>query len=119
MLEAEGYNKPADRLILVGYSQGAMRAIQLAENIKPTKVHLLATMVPASNWSVPPNVARVINHTVRNGIFWSGPVYPQDSKVTAVRNIEHFSLFGITHATIQGLPDVHRSIIEGVHEALK
>jgi hypothetical protein len=110
---------PEDRLMLGGYSQGAMRAIQLAKNIYPTKVNLLATLVPASNWQVPSNVARTINHTVNNGIFWSGPLYAEDAgHQHTIQNIGHFSILGITHVTIQGLPAVHRSIIQAAKETM-
>lgn len=103
-------------LIVIGYSLGAVRAIDLCNALaaEQAEVDLLCTIVPTRkelSW----NVKRAINHTVPGGWaanWWSDDISYANPKFANRLEAHHYAgLFGASHYVIQGYPAVVRSII--------
>jgi len=100
------------KIMLGGYSLGAMTAIEVAKLLQGLSVNvdLLATIVPAYG-VVPGNVKEAVNHTIYGGRFFIWPSDRLDSfsgAATALTNIHYRDK---NHVTIQSDDRVHTDIV--------
>jgi hypothetical protein len=116
------FANPDARIIIGGYSLGAMRACDLCNILaRPehqTVVDLLITLVPPPR-TISWNVRRALNHTVKGGAWWSDYLSAANpNEQDRITNVNHFSVLSITHYTIQALPSVHSSIHKAIEEVV-
>ena len=87
-------------LVLVGHSQGAINAIEIARALESHKipVDLLVTLVPSMQNGVPANVLRALNFYQNPG--WGAPLRADGDFRGKLSNIDLASDLTVTHITI-------------------
>jgi len=120
-------HRPAEPLVLIGFSYGADNAIALSRKLGTAgvPVPLLITIDPLTPPDVPPNVAICRNFYRTNGgldvfpFFRGVPLKADKTDATKLDNIrlqDHPDLDspGLGHRTIAASPKVHRAIVDRV-----
>ena len=98
-------------LVLVGHSQGAINAIEIARALKAHKipVDLLVTLVPSGQNPVPVNVVRALNFYQNPG--WGSPLRVDRDFRGTLSNIDLASSLTITHITIDKSAKVQAEVV--------
>ena len=98
-------------LVLVGHSQGAINAIEIARALKAHKipVDLLVTLVPSGQNPVPVNVVQALNFYQNPG--WGSPLSADRDFRGKLSNIDLASSLTITHITIDKTAKVQAEIV--------
>ena len=101
-------------LVLVGHSQGAINAIEIARALESHKisVDLLVTLVPSMQNGVPANVLRALNFYQNPG--WGAPLSPDRDFRGELSNIDLASELTVTHITIDKTAKVQAEILRAV-----
>jgi surfactin synthase thioesterase subunit len=98
-------------LVLVGHSQGAINAIEIARALEPHKIQvdLLVTLVPSMQNPVPVNVVRALNFYQYPG--WGTPLSTDRDFRGKLSNIDLASYLTVTHITIDKDARVQAEIV--------
>ena len=98
-------------LVLVGHSQGAINAIEIARALKAHKipVDLLVTLVPSGQNPVPVNVVQALNFYQNPG--WGSPLSADRDFRGKLSNIDLASDLTVTHITIDKNAKVQAEIV--------
>jgi surfactin synthase thioesterase subunit len=98
-------------LVLVGHSQGAINAIEIARGLKAHKipVDLLVTLVPSMQNPVPANVVQALNFYQNPG--WGSPLRADRDFRGKLSNIDLSSSLTVTHITIDKTAKVQAEIV--------
>jgi hypothetical protein len=98
-------------LVLVGHSQGAINAIEIARALESHKIQvdLLVTLVPSMQNPVPANVVRALNFYQNPG--WGGPLVAGRDFRGQLSNIDLASSLTVTHITIDKNAKVQAEIV--------
>ena len=101
-------------LVLVGHSQGAINAIEIARALESHKipVDLLVTLVPSMQNGVPANVVRALNFYQNPG--WGAPLSADRDFRGKLSNIDLASELTVTHITIDKNAKVQAEIVRAV-----
>ena len=104
----------AGRLALVGHSQGANNAIEMARELETHKipVDLLITLAPFLQDPVPRNVVRALNYYQSPG--WGTPLTADPGFAGELLNIDIGSDLGTFHITIDKSPQVQAKVIDAI-----
>lgn len=99
------------RLVLVGHSQGANNAIDMARELEKhdIAVDLLVTLVPFLQDPIPSNVVRAVNYYQSPG--WGMPLTADDGFSGDLANIDVSSDLGIFHITIDKSSKVQAEVV--------
>ncbi len=102
------------RLVLVGHSQGANNAIEMARELKAhgIQVDLLVTLVPFLQDPVPSNVVRALNYYQAPG--WGTPLTADPDFKGELSNIDVGSQWTTFHITIDKSPEVQAAIVREI-----
>ena len=98
-------------LVLVGHSQGAINAIEIARALETHKIQvdLLVTLVPSMQNPVPVNVVRALNFYQNPG--WGAPLSADHDFRGKLSNIDLASYLTVTHITIDKDAKVQAEIV--------
>ncbi len=98
-------------LVLVGHSQGAINAIEIARALGTHKIQvdLLVTLVPSMQNPVPVNVVRALNFYQNPG--WGAPLSADRDFRGKLSNIDLASYLTVTHITIDKNARVQAEIV--------
>jgi len=101
-------------LVLVGHSQGAINAIEIARALESHKipVDLLVTLVPSMQNGVPANVLHAMNFYQNPG--WGAPLSADRDFRGKLSNIDLASELTVTHITIDKNAKVQAEIVRAV-----
>jgi len=104
------------RLVLVGHSQGANNAIDMARELAKhdIAVDLLITLVPFMQDPVPANVVRAINYFQAPG--WGSPLTAEPGFKGEISNINIAQDWEILHITIDKSAKVQAAVVAAVAE---
>jgi|SRR5690242_19525749 len=102
------------RLVLVGHSQGALNAIEMARELKAhdIPVDLLITLVPFLPDPVPSNVVRALNYYQVPG--WGMPLVGAPDFKGELANIDVGKQLSIFHITIDKTSEVQEAIVREI-----
>jgi hypothetical protein len=102
------------RLVLVGHSQGANNAIEMARELKEhnVPVDLLITLVPFLQDPVPPNVVRALNYYQSPG--WGTPLIADPDFKGELANIDIGNQWSTFHITIDKTSEVQAAIVREI-----
>jgi len=102
------------RLVLVGHSQGALNAIEMARELKEhdIPVDLLITLVPFLPDPVPSNVVRALNYYQVPG--WGGPLVGAPDFKGELANIDVGNQLSTYHITIDKTSEVQAAIVREI-----
>jgi hypothetical protein len=101
----------ADRLVLVGHSQGANNVIDMARELEThnVPVDLLITLAPFLQDPVPSNVVRALNYYQSPG--WGTPLTADRGFKGELSNIDIGSDLGTFHINIDKSPRVQAEVV--------
>ena len=104
------------RLVLVGHSQGANNAIDMARELAKhgIAVDLLITLVPFMQDPVPANVARAINYYQAPG--WGSPLTADPGFKGEIANINIAQDYEVLHITIDKSAKVQAAVVAAIAE---
>ena len=104
----------AGRLVLVGHSQGANNAIDMARELEKDNVpvDLLITLVPWLQNPVPANVVRARNYYQSPG--WGSPLTADPGFKGELSNVNIPSDWGIFHVTIDKSPRIQEEVVAAI-----
>ena len=104
------------RLVLVGHSQGANNAIDMARELAKhdIAVDLLITLVPFMQDPVPANVLRAINYYQSPG--WGSPLTAEPGFKGEISNINIAQDWEIMHITIDKSAKVQAAVLAAIAE---
>jgi len=102
------------RLVLVGHSQGANNAIEMARELNQHNipVDLLITLVPFMQDPVPSNVVRALNYYQDPG--WGTPLIADPDFKGELSNIDIGSQWSTFHITIDKTSKVQEAIVHEI-----
>ena len=102
------------RLVLVGHSQGANNAIEMARELKEhdIKVDLLIALVPFMQDPVPSNVVRALNYYQSPG--WGTPLTGDPNFQGEISNIDVGKQWSTFHITIDKTAEVQEAIVREI-----
>ena len=102
------------RLVLVGHSQGANNAIDMARELEKhdIKVDLLITLVPFMQDPVPANVVRAINYYQSPG--WGAPLTADPGFKGEIANINIANDWEVLHITIDKSAKVQAAVVAAI-----
>ncbi len=102
------------RLVLVGHSQGANNAIEMARALKEhdIKVDLLIALVPFMQDPVPANVVRALNYYQSPG--WGTPLTGDPDFKGELANIDIGQQWSTFHITIDKTSEVQAAIVREI-----
>lgn len=102
------------RLILVGHSQGANNAIDMARDLAAhdVPVDLLITLAPFLQDPVPANVVRALNYYQAGG--WGTPLAPERGFKGELSNIDIGGDAGVFHVNIDKNPRVQAAVVSAI-----
>jgi hypothetical protein len=102
------------RLVLVGHSQGANNAIEMARELKQHNipVELLIALVPFLQDPVPSNVVRALNYYQSPG--WGTPLKGDPDFKGELSNIDVGKQWSTFHITIDKTSDVQAAVIKEI-----
>jgi hypothetical protein len=102
------------RLVLVGHSQGANNAIEMARELKKhdIKVDLLIALVPFMQDPVPSNVVRALNYYQSPG--WGTPLEGDPDFKGKLSNIDVGKQWSTYHITIDKTSEVQAAIVKDI-----
>jgi hypothetical protein len=104
----------ANRLVLIGHSQGANNAIDMARELEKhgVQVDLIITLVPWLQNPVPTNVARAVNYYQSPG--WGSPLTAEPGFKGEIDNRNIAGDWGTLHITIDKTTKIQEAVIAEV-----
>jgi hypothetical protein len=102
------------RLVLVGHSQGANNAVDMARELEKhsIEVDLLITLVPWLQNPVPLNVVRAINYYQSPG--WGSPLTADPGFKGEIANVNVASDWSISHVIIDKSPKIQALVVDAI-----
>jgi alpha-beta hydrolase superfamily lysophospholipase len=104
----------SSRLVLIGHSQGANNAIDMARELdkRGVPVDLIITLVPWLQNPVPANVVRAVNYYQAPG--WGSPLTAEPGFRGEIDNRNIAGDWGTLHITIDKTPKIQEAVIAEV-----